>query len=404
MNKFEYLTGKTIYIDKSKISVESLLGEGNSCVTYFAKNNDKVNSNVLLKEFVPVINEEIGRNAYLLLKDDNKFYRVLPSLRDEFNEKYDAFLKNNNRITELLRSVSENAAPDSEDAKIYRYIALPDFVSKYPNGNDLKTTLDNDNKYSYILCYNYDSRDLDKKLADLSIIDKLRIVKQLCFVIGKFHKNNIIIADLKPENFLYDMDGEFPVLKLFDFDSALIVDDHGLLDLNELQSPKGSPFFSAPEVIKKITSSIGIHSDIYSLGAILFYLLLFGNEKFMDLYNHSNPYLELHNLDPDEMDLLLDELRINDSRVTTGFINRLKNVLKKCLTSEYDFYERYRKDESNTATERLEKEIQILMEIYENKGIHPEVILDHAIKQAEEFSKSFTIDEDLLAEVEIIED
>ena len=82
------------------------------------------------------------------------------------------------------------------------------------------------------------------------------------------HRAGVIHRDLKPANVMIDHDGE-PVI--MDFGLARGHDDDARL--TQVGLIVGTPAYMAPEQTLEDTTQVGPHSDIYSLGAILYELL-----------------------------------------------------------------------------------------------------------------------------------
>jgi WD40 repeat protein len=81
------------------------------------------------------------------------------------------------------------------------------------------------------------------------------------------HGQGVIHRDLKPSNIL--MDGSEP--KLADFGLAAELEAGG--DLTRVTSILGTPHYLAPEAISGGSAALGVASDIYALGVVLFQLL-----------------------------------------------------------------------------------------------------------------------------------
>ncbi len=84
--------------------------------------------------------------------------------------------------------------------------------------------------------------------------------------LGHAHQNGIIHRDLKPANILLDYRSGAP--RLTDFGIAHITDEHTLTATGVVL---GSPAFMAPQTVRSQPASES--SDIYSLGAILYYMV-----------------------------------------------------------------------------------------------------------------------------------
>lgn len=108
------------------------------------------------------------------------------------------------------------------------------------------------------------------------------------------HDNDLIHRDLKPANILFDLNGE-----LYVGDFGLAVTDAELLHQNDVDAGAGTHLYMSPEQLRKERPTITLHTDIYSLGVIL-YEMLCGKrpfeyskrdefEKFKELVVHRPP-------------------------------------------------------------------------------------------------------------------
>jgi eukaryotic-like serine/threonine-protein kinase len=103
----------------------------------------------------------------------------------------------------------------------------------------------------------------------LSMRRALEIVLQVAFALLHLHSHGVIHRDLKPENILITEEGE---IKVIDFGIAQLHEE------NESRSEPlsrflGTPNYMSPEQ-KEDPSSVTFSSDIYSLGVILYELVL----------------------------------------------------------------------------------------------------------------------------------
>jgi serine/threonine protein kinase len=95
-----------------------------------------------------------------------------------------------------------------------------------------------------------------------------KYLKTIAEAIHYAHEHGILHRDLKPSNILIDQSGaprvtDFGLAKQMKGDSDLTVSGQVL----------GSPNFMPPEQAAGKRGQVGPHSDVYALGAILFYLL-----------------------------------------------------------------------------------------------------------------------------------
>jgi serine/threonine protein kinase len=109
------------------------------------------------------------------------------------------------------------------------------------------------------------------------IVDEhLRALAQVCNAVSFAHSMGILHRDLKPDNVMLGRFGEVYVLD-WGLAVALHADAPGELVLaKDISTPVGTPAYMAPEMAAANGEQIGVHSDIYLLGATLFELITGG--------------------------------------------------------------------------------------------------------------------------------
>lgn len=126
------------------------------------------------------------------------------------------------------------------------------------------------------------------QVEGISLYDKLRMLQSLVVLLEKYHKEGWLHLDVKPENFV--VIPETPeLIKLFDFDSLLSVDR---LRENKIDTISYSREWAAPEVKQGQIEKISVRSDIYSVGALLFYLLFGRSLTIEDMLSYGKYPLE----------------------------------------------------------------------------------------------------------------
>lgn len=145
--------------------------------------------------------------------------------------------------------------------------------------NYISNTIDNytENNTIYTVLTYQEGEVLSRKKID-SIKECVTIVKRVAAFLGRMHERGYLYLDVKPENILV-LEGSPQAVQLFDFDTPIRLSDirksrnreeGGSGRINRLACTKG---FAAYEQKKGQLNSLGRHTDVYGVGALLFWLL-----------------------------------------------------------------------------------------------------------------------------------
>ena len=113
--------------------------------------------------------------------------------------------------------------------------------------------------------------------AKLPTADRLRIFIAVCQAVQHAHQKGIIHRDLKPSNILVTLHDGVPVPKVIDFGIAKATQQQRLTDLTiytRFEQMIGTPLYMSPEQAEMSGLDIDTRSDIYSLGVLLYELLV----------------------------------------------------------------------------------------------------------------------------------
>jgi serine/threonine-protein kinase len=107
------------------------------------------------------------------------------------------------------------------------------------------------------------------KKVNCPIIERLKLFRSVCEAVDYAHGQAVIHRDLKPSNILVRADG---TVRLLDFGIAKQLEDVNLsADVTRTSFRFLTPAYASPEQIRG--DRVGIQSDVYSLGVILYELL-----------------------------------------------------------------------------------------------------------------------------------
>src|ERR1700686_359175 len=145
---------------------------------------------------------------------------------------------------------------------------------RHPNVASVFNLGTDQDSYFYVMEY-IDGETLEtrvKRNGPLEPVEALNIALQVARALAVAAKQQLVHRDLKPTNLmLVDQEGEL-IVKVIDFGLAKVAkdagEDSGTLTMGGFV---GTPHFASPEQVEE--GDVDVRSDIYSLGATLYFVL-----------------------------------------------------------------------------------------------------------------------------------
>ena len=220
-------------------SITKVIGYGGSCIVYQGKSlSDNILRTQIIKEFYPADFSSIMRSGTKLEVSDQDFEAFAQRKQEFYNtiSKYSRYFESNSNYT--------NARP---------------FLSGEANGTVYAVS---DPSQGMVLS------SIDRNTLDLHSIS--RIMYSICSAIQNFHDHGLLYLDCKPDNiFVYNIDNQYHI-RLFDFDTVAKIDD---IRSGTYKYSHFSPGWAPAEQKSWRTNEISQKTDIFSVGAVFFYLL-----------------------------------------------------------------------------------------------------------------------------------
>ena len=108
----------------------------------------------------------------------------------------------------------------------------------------------------------------------LPVADRLELFLTVCRAIQHAHGRGVLHRDLKPSNVLVGEQDGRPRPVVIDFGVARWIDRAGGADLTRQGQPLGTPHYMSPEQLELSPEQIDARTDVYSLGVLLFELVV----------------------------------------------------------------------------------------------------------------------------------
>lgn len=224
--------------DVRSVVIEREVGRGANCIVYDADSSDSagITHKVRIKELYPIYINVVRNNEFGLLWDESQEGKLLAA-RKRYLESYKKNVEFRNTFG-IMNSTVDSSDVIEANNTIYS-VMVTDEGTDY--GND----------------------------ADVSLKELFEHVRAVACVLKKYHDLGYVHLDVKPEN-IFVIPETTEHVYLFDFDSVCKLSE--LAEKKELNL-SFSEGFSAPEQMQGRIDKIGPHTDIYALGAVLFYKL-----------------------------------------------------------------------------------------------------------------------------------
>lgn len=236
--KLSTKTGYTLYTIKREA------GRGATCIVYDASYTDNIGNFKLvrIKECYPHalrISRSDDNKLIAAARDEQAFQAAKDRLLQAYRKNHDLF-----SVGKLTNAVANTSDIYQENGTVY-------IVSVYMNG---------------------------KTFADFqgeSLHDCILLLISAAKALRHIHEAGYLYLDLKPDNIL-TLEGSLDLVQLFDFDSTVSMAE--LSDAIESHNPAQictsytRGYASLEQQTGKLRQ-LGRHSDLYSLGAVLFYAL-----------------------------------------------------------------------------------------------------------------------------------
>lgn len=224
---------------KTEFIIDQVIGIGGSCIAYSVTyhENDSITHKGILKEYCPAYLDNDGtfeRDGYSVVVPE----KHKPLYESELIRFRDTYKTINNYLAQNMSAVNFHTVQ----------------LGLYEGNNTLYTLTSCDYGQSY------------DKITDSDIHSVLKLMLSVTKAVEMYHNAGYLHLDIKPKNILI-LDDVTDLVKLFDFDSLTPIDELRLGNVSAIPVPED---YYVPELTNFEIRNIGIHTDIFEIGAMLF--------------------------------------------------------------------------------------------------------------------------------------
>ena len=319
--------------NQKKIIIDDLLGMGGTCLVYRAHDYDNLGNPIyfVLKECYPYKLKICRRDGLLEVdnkRDEEEFHRAKSIVKEAYKRNI------------LLYSEQKNTVQNPQNI--------------YSANNTV-----------YVRTVSLDGSPIDAHSFQ-SVKDALSIVKAVAVIIGKIHAEGFLYLDIKPENVLVIK--ETPeIVQLLDFGSMIPISDIECIGDYQISYSMG---FAPVEQMQCDYTCLGKWSDIFSIGALLYYLL-FGRApgslacSVVAEYNFDNSIYDFSEL-PDSLQIIIRKLLRNT--LPSNYMERYTDV-SAVITDLDDALRCANPDEMFVKSSYLDEHVDVIGRQHEKEEI-----------------------------------
>jgi serine/threonine protein kinase/tetratricopeptide (TPR) repeat protein len=226
---------------------------GGSCFVYRAKKSESEDTNMsrtfIVKELYP---EELGGVSDYSERNDDGSIRIFVEYKEKYKNEKARFIKSVRRQQEFFEEEPANTTLYQEGVYTDKSGGTLYSVMNLSKGETLAEAKANDRI---------------KKLSDVA-----SVISQLAHVVGMYHNEGYLHLDIKPSNLFWhtELGLDRYRLSMFDFNTVEKID---IVQSGGLGYCTESPGFTAPEQVRGAYRDMGSATDLFSIGAVLYWLL-----------------------------------------------------------------------------------------------------------------------------------